>query len=107
VGDNKREDRTPRPANQVDKKFSAVGFIDNIVNHNVEHRFFLYFVFESPIFASTDFLLHRLSSSRYERLQDRGDLVQFVTRLVRKASVEPASDRVSHSTCGKPPVSSS
>ena len=42
--------RSPRPANQVDKKFSAVGFMDDIVNHNVEHRFFLYFVFESPIF---------------------------------------------------------
>src|SRR6266436_6723186 len=24
--------------------------MDDIVNHNVEHRFFLYFVFESPIF---------------------------------------------------------
>jgi hypothetical protein len=46
VGDNKGD----RPANQVDKRFSAVGFIDDIVNHNVEHRFFVYFVFDSPIF---------------------------------------------------------
>ncbi len=79
--------RSPRPANQVDKKFSAVGFIDDIVNHNVEHRFFLYFVFESPIFR-----VERTSYYTgcrpvdYERLRYRGDLVQFVTRLVRKAS---------------------
>jgi DNA-binding GntR family transcriptional regulator len=56
-----------------------VGFIDDIVNHNVEHRLFLYFVFESPIFR-----VERTSYSAgsrsvdYERLHYRGDLARFV-----------------------------
>jgi hypothetical protein len=85
VGDNKGEESISRPANQVDKRFSAVSFIDDIVNHNVEHRFFLYFVFKSLIFR-VERTYYYSCPVAYERRRYRGDLVQVVTRLVRKAS---------------------